>query len=411
MTTFIAAGSNLKNRPDNLRTAVQLLQQKRYVIDEVSPVYETPAALLYETAQDEWNTPYLNCIFKMHTSCDAFHLLADLKEIERQMGRDFSKRWAPRPIDLDIIKHNEDKIDTTELHIPHKLYLERSFVLDPLSFFASVPPKALYTPSHQPMIMGILNITPDSFSDGGKNNQTENFKQKFLLWEKSLVPLIDIGAESTRPNAVPLNAEDEIKRLEKVFSFTASLKKDFFSPRLSIDTYHWKTARTALQNGFEIINDVHGLDDPNMLAVAKDNKNNPCIFMHHDDLSRVSLKETITTIRHWLEDRLNLFEQNGLKRQNLIFDPGIGFGKSACQSLQILQNLNAFHHFGVRLLIGHSRKSFMKIFTPKQPPQKDTETLAVSLKIAPKTDILRVHTPIEHKEALLAAAHAENQFF
>lgn len=411
MTTFIAAGSNLNDRPANLKTAARLLEKYGYTVIAASPVYETPAALLYKTAQDDWNKPYLNCVFKIETKRDAFTLLADLKKIEKQMGRDFSKRWSPRPIDLDIIKHNNEQIDTPELCIPHKLYLERNFVLDPLSFFTAVPSEALYTPTHQPMIMGILNVTPDSFSDGGQNNNIETFEKKFGLWEKSLVPLIDIGSESTRPNAVPLSAGEEMKRLESVFTFTKSLKKEIFAPRLSIDTYHWRTARAALENGFDIINDIHAADDPEMLAVAKDNKDKPFVFMHHDDLSDLSLKETVPALQQWLEDKLDLFEQNGLNKQNLIFDPGIGFGKTACQSLQILQNLSAFHHYGVRILVGHSRKSFMETFTPKAPAQRDIETIALSLKIAKDVDILRVHTPIEHKEALIAAAHTENQFF
>ena len=411
MTTFIAAGSNLNNRSENLKTAARLLTETGYPVQAASPVYETPAAMLYETAQDDWNKPYLNCVFKIETDRNAFKLLADLKQIEKKMGRDFTKRWSPRPIDLDIIMHRNERIDTPELCIPHKLYPERNFVLDPLSFFTAVPPEALYTPVHQPMIMGILNVTPDSFSDGGQNNNIETFEKNFELWEKALVPLIDVGAESTRPNALPLSAEEETSRLKNVFQFTKNRKKDLFSSRLSIDTYHWQTACAALENGFDIINDIHGADDPEMLAVAKDNKDKPFLFMHHDDLSGRPLKETVSVVQQWLENKLNLFEQNGLKKQNLIFDPGIGFGKTACQSLQILQNLSAFHRYGVRILIGHSRKSFMKIFTPKTPAQKDIETIALSLKIAQNVDILRVHTPIEHKEALIAAAHTENQFF
>ena len=411
MTTFIAAGSNLNDRLQNLKTAAGLLEKYGYAVKAASPVYETPAALLYETARDDWNKPYLNCIFKIETKRDAFRLLADLKEIEKQMGRDFSKRWSPRPIDLDIIKHNDETIDTPELHIPHKLYPERNFVLDPLSFFIPVPAEALYTPAHQPMIMGILNVTPDSFSDGGKNNAPEAFEKNFALWRDALIPLIDIGAESTRPGAVPLTDEEELKRLQNVFQFTKNEKKDLFPPRVSIDTYHWRTAQKALENGFDVINDIRGADDPDMLALAADNKDNPFVFMHHADLSGLSPKETVPAVLSWLEKKLELFEKNKMKRQNLIFDPGIGFGKTACQSLQILQNLTAFHRYGVRILIGHSRKSFMKIFTARPPAEKDTETLAVSLKIAKDTDILRVHTPLEHQRAFIAAAHTENQFF
>ena len=411
MTTYIAAGSNLNNRYENLKTAANLLIQKGYEILHASPIYETPAALLYDTARDDWNKPYLNCVFEIRTDKTAFQLLADLKEIERKTGRDFSKRWAPRPVDLDIIMHNDELIDTPDLQIPHKLYLERNFVLDPLSCFCKIPQKNLYTDAHQPLIMGILNVTPDSFSDGNKNNQIEMFTENFRTWQDAHIPLIDIGAESSRPNASPLSDEEEIKRLNDVFKFITSLKKDLFSPKLSIDTYHWKTALTALENGFDIINDIHGLDDENMLALAKDNKEKICIFMHHDDIKNISPKETVLKIQHWLKNKLNVFEQNGLNKQNLIFDPGIGFGKTACQSLQILQCIKDFHQFGVRILIGHSRKSFMNVFCDKKPENKDVETIALSLKIAKNADILRVHTPMEHRAALIAAAHTENQFF
>ena len=180
---------------------------------------------------------------------------------------------------------------------------------------------------------------------------------------------------------------------------------------MSIDTYHWRTAKKALEIGFDIINDVHGADDKAMLDLAADNKDSPLVFTHHADLSALPLKETVAELSRWLENKLNAFEQKGLKRQNLIFDPGIGFGKTACRSLQILQNLKAFHRFGVRTAVGHSRKSFMNVFTENPASGRDTETLALSLKIAKDTDVLRVHTPMEHRLALTAAAHTENQFF
>lgn len=411
MTTFIAAGSNLNDRVQYLLFAIRALKEKNYRIAGVSPLYETPAALLYETAQDDWNKPYLNCIIQIETDRNAFDLLDDLKKIEHDLGRNNTARWAPRPIDLDIIEHNLERIDTPKLTVPHKLCMKRSFVLDPLSFFKNIPPEFLYSTTHQPMVMGILNITPDSFSDGGENNHFDAFEKKVDLWEKAFIPLIDIGAESSRPDAVPIHHDEEIRRLSKVFDYMKQKEKKTFSPRFSIDTYHVQTAIKALESGFDLLNDIQGLDDPNMLALAKEHKDKHFIFMHHDDITRQSLKNTIADIEHWVEEKINLFEKNNLPLNHMIFDPGIGFGKTACQSLMILQQIDRFHRFGLRLLIGHSRKSFMKIFTPKEPRQKDVETLGLSVKMAQKVDILRVHTPVEHKEALLAAAHLENQFF
>ncbi len=410
-TTYIAAGSNSGNRLDNLMSAFYALKEKGYKITGVSAIYETPAALLYETAEDTWNKPYLNCLFKIETRNNAFALLDDLKNIEKKLGRNQQKRWSPRVIDLDIIEHNDEQINTERLCIPHKQCLKRSFVLDPLSFFKTLPCHLLYTKTHQPLIMGILNVTPDSFSDGGENISISSVEKKISFWDSHLIPLIDIGAQSTRPQAVPIDADEEGKRLKDVFDYIKHRKKTPFSPRFSIDTYHIETAEKALKNGFDVLNDVHGLDDPDMFALAAEHKEKFFIFMHHDDISSLALKDTLHTIEAWLEKKIELFEKNNFYLPHMIFDPGIGFGKSACQSLQILQNLESFHRFGVKIAIGHSRKSFMSIFTTKNPKQKDIETLAISTKIADKVDLLRVHTPVEHKEALLASAHMENQFF
>lgn len=411
MSSFIAAGSNSGDRLENLKKAAALMAQRGIPVKTVSPVYETPAALLYENAADEWNKPYLNCIFKIETQISAFELLTVLKNIEKELGRDFSRRWAPRPIDLDIITHNGESVTTDTLTIPHRLYQERSFVLDPLSFFENTDASILYTKTHQPIIMGIMNVTPDSFSDGGKDRDFEKFRKTFEQWRDNLVPIIDIGAESTRPGAVPLTAEEEGARLNDIFEFIRTQKKDRFFPFLSIDTYHPETAKKALESGFDIINDINGLDNPEMFALAKEYKDKKHVFMHHADIRHLPMKETLDTVLLWLEEKIEAFEKSGFKLRNMIFDPGIGFGKTTSQSLFLLQNIKAFQGYGVRILVGHSRKSFMKAFTDRPAANRNTETLAISLKIANDVDILRVHTPLEHRRALLAAAHMENQFF
>lgn len=410
MTSYIAAGTNEGDREKNLLSALERLKEIGAVTG-VSPLYETPAALLFDTARDDWNKPYLNCVFQIETNKDAFSLLRDLQKIERDMGRGVHERWSPRTIDLDIIEHNGEHIDTPELTVPHKQCLKRSFVLDPLSFFKTVAPEHLYSKTHRPMIMGILNVTPDSFSDGGKNDKIDAFVKNVDEWESRHVAFVDVGAESTRPDAAPVSAAEEQNRLSAVFDYMKSRKKTPFSARFSIDTYHFETAKKALESGFDALNDIHGMRDPEMLALAREHSDKPCVFMHNDDIKSLPPAQTIPALEQWLERKMEVFLKNGLRLNNLIFDPGIGFGKTACQSLQVLQNIERFHRFGLRILIGHSRKSFMKVFTPKPPAQKDVETLAISLKIADGTDILRVHTPIEHMEALLAAAHTENQFF
>ncbi len=410
MTSYIAAGTNDGNRENNLLSALERLK-RICAVTGVSPLYETPAALLFDTARDDWNKPYLNCVFQIETDKDAFSLLRDLKKIERDMGRGVHERWSPRAIDLDIVEHNGERIDTPELTVPHKQCLKRSFVLDPLSFFKPVAPERLYSKTHQPMVMGILNVTPDSFSDGGKNDKIDAFVKNAEEWESRRIAFIDVGAESTRPDAALVSAAEETRRLSDVFDYMKNRGKTPFSARFSIDTYHFETARKALESGFDALNDIHGLRDPEMLALAREHSDKTCVFMHDEDIKSLPPARTVPALESWLERKIDMLLNGGLRLKNLIFDPGIGFGKTACQSLQILQNIEKFHRFGLRILIGHSRKSFMRVFTPKPPARKDVETLAVSLKIADKVDVLRVHTPIEHAEALLAAAHTENQFF
>lgn len=410
MTSYIAAGTNDGNRENNLLSALEHLK-RICAVTSVSPLYETPAALLFDTARDDWNKPYLNCVFQIETDKDAFSLLRGLQKIERDMGRGEHEQWSPRTIDLDIIEHNGERIDTPELTVPHKQCLKRSFVLDPLSFFKPVAPEYLYSKTHQPAMMGILNVTPDSFSDGGKNDKIDAFVRHVDEWESRHIAFIDVGAESTRPDAAPVSAAEESHRLSDVFNYMKKRTKTPFSARFSIDTYHFETAKKALESGFDVLNDIHGFSDPEMLALAREHSDKPCVFMHDGDIKSLPPAQTVPALENWLERKIDVFLKNGLRLHNMIFDPGIGFGKTACQSLQVLQNLDRFRRFGLRILIGHSRKSFMKIFTPKPPAQKDVETLAVSLKIADKVDFLRVHTPVEHAEALLAAAHTENQFF
>lgn len=412
MTSFIAIGSNLGNRKENIEKAIKKVIENNLNLLEVSPIYETPACLLFENSINEWNIPYLNCVIKVETDVSAFELLSILKNIEKDMGRDFSKRWSPRVIDLDIIFHNDEKINTENLIVPHKLYQERQFVLDPLSFldFSKVKNLNFYEDGHQPLIMGILNITSDSFSDGGINSNFENFKNNFENFCESNIGIIDIGAESTKPDAIKITSEEEITRLEKIFEYVKNKEFSYIKPMLSLDTYHYETAKIALQNGFDIINDVDGLDNVNMLNLAKENKNKKFIFMHHNDIKNISFNRTLQEIEKWLENKLNIFVKNNLNLDNLIFDAGIGFGKNASQSLLILQNIKIFHKYGIKILIGHSRKSFMNVFTNKNFNERDFQTLGISLGLCKNVDILRVHKAVEHKEAILAMSHLQNQF-
>ena len=412
---YLAIGTNLGDKKQNILTAIKKLQEHNIQTIEISPLYETPALMLTNSPSD-WNIPYYDCVIKVDTNIEPLQLLDICKIIEKEMGRDFSARWSPRPIDIDIIFYKNQHINTEKLTIPHKEFIKRSFVLDPLSFIYPEKTNNYYTNQHQPIFMGILNITPDSFSDGGKYNNEDDFINTFETWVENNVLIIDIGAESTKPKATPLTAEEELERLQFVFKYIKNKKFDLIRPLLSIDTYHPKTAEQAILNGFNIVNDISGMCSQDMIDLAKNNPQIKFVFMHNlgipNDKKIVipDNKNVIEEIDKWLENKINVFEKNNLKKEQLILDLGIGFGKTPSQNLQILQNIEHFHKYGFKILIGHSRKSFMKVFSNASALERDVETLAISMKIANKVDILRVHTPLEHKRALLAVDHVNNQF-
>lgn len=336
-------------------------------------------------------------------------MLDIIKNIEAKLGRDFSKKWSPREIDIDILLFRDRIVDNERLTIPHKEMFNRSFVLDPLSFIYDGKIDNYYYKTHQPVFEGIINITNNSFSNDGITN-FELFKEKFELFEKNLIPI----AESTKPDANLLTQQEELLRLEPIFEYVQNKKFDLIKPLISIDTYHPETAELAIKSGFDIINDVSGLSNPKMLDLAKNNKNIKFVFMHNYGLpANRKINENINIIEEietWISKKIEIFKDYNIAKEQLIFDPGIGFGKTTSQNLQILQNLKSFHKYGFKILVGHSRKSFLKMFSNKKAEERDFETMSMSMGIAKDVDILRIHTPIQHMSSYLAYNHIYNQF-
>lgn len=415
---YISLGSNLGDKKQNLISALKELQKNNIKIYAISPIYETPALLL-NNSPTEWNLPYLNCCIKVDTILNPQELLKLLKIIEDHLGHDHLHRWAPRIIDLDILFYKNQIINTIDLIVPHQQIENRYFILDALSFI--YPEKALElnyykNKDHQPIFMGILNITPDSFSDGGIHNNEKNFQKTFELWEKENVAMIDIGAESTKPDALKINFTEEIERLKFVFEYLKTKQANYFSPKLSIDTYHYQTALKAIECGFNLVNDVSGLTDKNMIELAQNYKDCKFVIMHsltiptNKNINFNDEQNIILEMDHWLENKLTLLDKYNIKKNQLIFDLGIGFGKTYSQSLKLLQNLEYFQKFNIKLLVGHSRKSFIRHIINDQRII-DENTIACSLKLSNKLDILRVHKPIDNQKALLMYKHLDNQFF
>src|SRR4029079_2884169 len=207
-------------------------------------------------------------------------LLERLKRIELELGRGEHARWAPRTIDLDILLWGNERIATERLVVPHPGITERPFVLTPLAALtplATIPGRGTKSVlewsrmpgRHIPLWMGIVNVTPDSFSDGGKLESWPAIDAHVDALVAAGGSFIHVGAESERPGATPLGAEQEWERLEGVLGplidkhASARLR-----PRFSLDTYHASTARRALALGIDVINDVGGLTSPEMLELA-----------------------------------------------------------------------------------------------------------------------------------------------
>ena len=253
-----------------------------------------------------------------------------------------------------------------------------------------------------PAVMGILNITPDSFSDGGKYFSKPVIAiNNAIKMHKMGADIIDIGAESTRPGALPVKPEIEIKRLKPII---LGLKNKRLN--ISIDTRNSSTMKFALDNGVKIINDVSALNhDPESINVIKASK---CllVLMHMRGNPQTMQKEpkynfAPRDIYYFLKKKIMKCEKNGIKKKRIIIDPGIGFGKTSKHNIQILQNLRIFHKLGCNILIGLSRKRFISDLSKKEEPiDRIPGTIAANqYALDQGVDIIRVH---DVKEALQA---------
>lgn len=244
-------------------------------------------------------------------------------------------------------------------------------------------------------IMGILNITPDSFSDGGQLAAGENLLQRVESMIQAGVDILDIGGESSRPFAEKVGLAEELRR---VIPAIESIRSHYSTP-ISIDTTKAVVAEQAIIAGADIINDISALRfDPEMVEVVK-RKNVPVILMHMQGRPKDMQKNprydnVIGEISAFLKERLDWAEAQGLDRDKLIIDPGIGFGKTLGQNLTILRHLHQFKSLGAPLLLGHSRKAFIgTILNLEDPAQRDCPTAALSALavMGGGVSLLRVH--------------------
>ena len=409
---YISLGSNLGNRINNLRTASAFLIQRCLHNTTCSIVLETEA-ILPENAPIEWNKPFLNMIVSGETELSPSELLAALKSIETEMGRpEFYELWSPRIIDLDILLWDKLEINSSDLKIPHPELANRPFLHHLLALMGLKAWQNVgFSPSFKkslvlsPQLVGVVNVTHDSFSDGGNFSQTDKAIQQVLKLAADGASIIEIGAQSTRPGAVIAGPDQEYNKLKPVLDNIVQFMQDR-TLTISIDTF-WPSVISKLLENYPVawINDVKGaLDDDTLkLIVAKNCK---LCLMH--SLSIPPTKEVIIPLEkrpidvivEWGKAYIDRLLTLGFSLDQIILDPGIGFGKSIYQNIEILQKVVELQKLGVKIMIGHSRKSYLSAFTCRTAVHRDIETIAVSCFLAEKVDFLRVHNIEDHMHFL-----------
>ena len=252
--------------------------------------------------------------------------------------------------------------------------------------------------------MGILNATPDSFSDGGKFATVDQAVEQGLRLVEEGADILDIGGESTRPGAESVPLDEELRRVIPVIERLAGL----VTIPISIDTSKAEVARQALKSGARIVNDISGLRfDPLMIETCVEN---PCgvICMHIQGTPQTmqidpQYNNVVEDLCADFSQRLDDLERAGLPRDRIVIDPGVGFGKSAHHNLEILKNIARFHGLGRPVLIGHSRKRFLQKVIQRSLDERLAGTIGVSIALAEQgVDLLRVHDVGANRDAILA---------
>lgn len=448
----LGLGSNVGNRQGYLRAALSrlsagpdpLLSQVR-----VSLLYESDA-LLKPGSPPEWDRPFINIAVVGESGYPPRALLKAIKQIEIQIGREPRGLWAPREIDIDILDWNGIVLEDVDLQIPHPGLLERPFALLPycdvvrepqyelrnkafgwrvdaysrwsrstlpartrvmsnfenrrffseVSAFGVLPARSACNPE----LVGVVNVTPDSFSDGGKYSDEQAALAQICRLIDSGATIIDIGAESTRPGADPVTEDDEWRRLEPILEGLSDAQRN--RARICIDSRRCAVIQRALEFGVDWCNDVSGLEDEEYLQqiAASD-----CdvVVMHSLGVPpsadrTLSIDErSIELMGDWMSERIYRLNQQGVPSQRIIIDPGIGFGKSALQSFELLRDIARLVSSEVRILVGHSRKSFLTPVTDEEFPDRDLETALLTAHLASAgVDYIRVHNVKDNTRAL-----------
>ena len=256
-----------------------------------------------------------------------------------------------------------------------------------------------------PAVMGVLNVTPDSFSDGGQFAAPEHALAQARAMIAEGADIIDIGAESTRPyGSEPISADEELKRLQPVLAEIVAL-----GVPVSIDSMKSAVVAWALDQGAVIANDVWGLQrDPGMAALVAARRV-PVVIMHNRDNADPAI-DIMKDIAAFFARSLDIAAKAGVSPDKIVLDPGIGFGKTAEQSMIALAHLHELQSFGLPLMVGASRKRFISTVTPSEPQQRLGGSIAAHLIAAQAgAQIIRTHDVAETAQALRVAASIRGQ--
>lgn len=267
----------------------------------------------------------------------------------------------------------------------------------------------LLLPSKTPSVMGILNVTPDSFSDGGSYTSIKKAMQQVELMLQQGADIIDIGGESTRPGAAEVSLQDEIKRVIPILKEI----KTQFNVQVSIDTSKAAVMAEAITYGADIINDVYALRNKGCLDVMAQT-HVPVCLMHMQGKPRTmqdnpQYDDVIADIRQFFVERIDACQQHGINKERLILDPGFGFGKSLAQNYALLGRLSEFSSLGLPLLSGTSRKSMIGNLLNRNVDERLSGSLTTAILAAQQgAQIIRVHDVVETVDALKILQATQN---
>lgn len=421
---FVALGSNVGDRAAQLCAAWQRVQRTLGPIVASSPLYDTAPQLVTEQPR------FLNAVVAVRTALDPLDALATLKEAERAMGRQDRGRYGPREVDLDLLFLGDEAFEAPSLTVPHPRIGERDFVLRPLracrralsgdcelvdtflkerwggDFLGEDVDGeerrvwsalgTLAVAGAKTSVMGVLNCTPDSFSDGGLHFDIKAALRSAETMVAHGADCLDVGGESTRPGAAPPSLAEE---LDRVVPLVEKLRQ--FAVPVSVDTRRADVALAARTAGAAATNDVSGgaYDAAMLSTLAADEWQRGVVLMHmrgepNTMNSLASYEDVVQEVSSELQERVRAALDTGIAPWRLVVDPGLGFAKNTEHNVALLRDLPRFKRAlgGLPVLVGASRKRFLgDLAGEPEASQRDAATAGACVASLPAADIVRVH--------------------